>query len=64
MNRELAKKIQKETANKEKLTEKRDELNTQIGESEARLKRLMALKAAEDKLLTQMQELDSKVSEA
>lgn len=64
MNRELAKKIQKETANKEKLTEKRDELNAAIGESEARLKKLAALKAAEDKLLTQMQELDSKVSEA
>lgn len=64
MNKELARKIQKETENKEKLTEKRNALNEQIGESEARLKKLAALKAAEDKLQAQIDDLNSKVSEA
>lgn len=63
-NRELAKKIAKETANRDKLIEKRNELNQKIAESESHLKRLETLKANEDKLLAQMEELYGKVSEA
>ena len=63
-NRELAKKIARETANKEKLIAKRNDLNAQIAESEAHLKKLEALKANEDKLLAQMEELYGKVTEA
>lgn len=64
MNKELAKKIQKETEKKEKLTEKRNALNEEIGQSEARLKKLAALKATEDKIQAQIDELNEKVTEA